>query len=243
MRPDVHDLAAQPPPALCERVFQATALPTAPVGGTSDGSVRRTSNGPAATRVCPALPCVAHFRLQSVEVVCLCEDDLVRVMTTALGGLDSWLYQTPPGPEPDAAISSPLCRLVTGYTPGEMTSTLTPEQIEVYAATLRARTAETARRRRQRREQAWQVAREAAQVLRAQFGVTGVWVFGSLPEGDHFTERSDIDMAATGLTPALHLEALGRLLRLSPDFEFDLVDLDRCPKGLSQAVEQSGVEL
>jgi len=124
-----------------------------------------------------------------------------------------------------------------------MTSTPTPEQIEVYAATLRARTAETTRRRRQRREQAWTVAREAAQVLRSQFDVSGVWVFGSLAEGDHFTERSDIDMAATGLTPALHLEALGRLLRLSPDFEFDLVDLESCPDGLRQAVELSGVEL
>jgi len=124
-----------------------------------------------------------------------------------------------------------------------MTSRLTPEQIEVCAATLRARSAETSRRRRQRREQAWTVAREAAQVLRAQFGVSGVWVFGSLVDGDHFTERSDIDMAASGLTPASHLEALGRLLRLSPDFEFDLVDLGSCPDGLRQAVEQSGVEL
>ncbi len=70
-----------------------------------------------------------------------------------------------------------------------------------------------------------------------------MWVFGSLVEGDHFTERSDVDMAATGLTPAAHLEALGRLLRLSPDFEFDLIDLDHCPEGLRQAVEQSGVEL
>ena len=124
-----------------------------------------------------------------------------------------------------------------------MASTLTPEQIEVYAATLRARTAETARRRRERREQAWTVARQAAHVLRAQFGVSGVWVFGSLAEGDHFTERSDIDMAASGLTPALHMEALGRLLRLSPDFEFDLVDLDCCPGGLRRAVGDSGVEL
>jgi len=124
-----------------------------------------------------------------------------------------------------------------------MASTPTPEQIEVYAATLRARTAETARRRLERREQAWTVARQAAQILRAQFGAIRVWVFGSLAEGDHFTEHSDIDMAATGLTPALHLEALGRLLRLSPDFEFDLVDLDHCPRGLGQAVEQSGVDV
>ena len=124
-----------------------------------------------------------------------------------------------------------------------MASTLTPEQIEVYAATLRARTAETARRRYERREQARTVARQAARILRAQFGASGVWVFGSLAEGDHFTERSDIDMAATGLTPVLHLEALGRLLRLSPDFEFDLVDLGGCTDGLRQAVEQHGVEL
>jgi len=147
------------------------------------------------------------------------------------------------GPKPCPAISNPNCQHVTRYTPGEMMSLPTPEQIEVYAATLRARTAETARRRLERREQAWTVARQAAQVLRAQFGVTGVRVFGSLAEGDHFSERSDIDMAATGLTPALHLEALGRLLRLSPDFEFDLVDLDHCPQGLSRAVEQSGVDL
>jgi predicted nucleotidyltransferase len=124
-----------------------------------------------------------------------------------------------------------------------MATTLTPEQIEVYAATLRARSAETARLRQKRRTHAWAVAREAAQVLRTQFGVTGVWVFGSLVDGDHYTERSDIDLAAAGLTPAVHLEALGRLLRLSPDFEFDLVDLDGCPQGLRRAVERSGVPL
>lgn len=124
-----------------------------------------------------------------------------------------------------------------------MASTPTPEQIEVYAATLCARTAETGCRRRERREQAWTVTRQAAEALRSEFGAASVWVFGSLAEGDHFTERSDIDMAATGLTPAIHIEALGRLLRLSPDFEFDLVDLDRCPDGLRRAVERFGVDL
>ena len=124
-----------------------------------------------------------------------------------------------------------------------MAGALTPEQIEVYAATLRARTAETARRRRDRRERAWAVSRQAAQVLRSQFSVAGVWAFGSLVEDDHFTERSDIDLAATGLTPSVHMEALGRLLRLSPEFEFDLVDLDHCPAELHRAIEHSGVEL
>jgi predicted nucleotidyltransferase len=86
-------------------------------------------------------------------------------------------------------------------------------------------------------------ARQAAEILRMQFGATAVHVFGSLVDGDHFSEHSDIDMAAAGLTPATHLEALGRLLRLSPHFEFDLVDLDHCPVGLRRAVEQSGMVL
>jgi len=50
-------------------------------------------------------------------------------------------------------------------------------------------------------------------------------------------------MAAGGFTPAVHLEALGRLLGLSPDFAFDLVDLDNCPRELRRAVRQSGVRL
>ncbi len=124
-----------------------------------------------------------------------------------------------------------------------MTTTLTPEQIEVYAATLRSRAAETTRLRSERRTRAWALAREAAELLRAQFGATDVWVFGSLAEDEHFTEQSDIDMAAVGLTPATHVEALGRLLRLSPEFEFDLVDLTGCPQGLRRAVEQSGVRV
>lgn len=124
-----------------------------------------------------------------------------------------------------------------------METKLTQDQIEVYAATLRSRSAETARLRRKRRMHALEVARDAARLLRAEFGAGQVWLFGSLAEGTHFTERSDIDLAATGLTASTHLEALGKLLRLSPDFEFDLVDLGRCPPGLRRAVEQSGVPL
>jgi predicted nucleotidyltransferase len=124
-----------------------------------------------------------------------------------------------------------------------MKSALTPGQIDVYAATLRARSAETARRRRERRVQALETAGAAARLLHAEFGVGHVWLFGSLAEGVHFTERSDIDLAATGLTAATHLEALGRLLGHFPGFEFDLVDLGNCPPGLRRAVERSGVPL
>ena len=57
-------------------------------------------------------------------------------------------------------------------------------------------------------------------------------MLGSLAEGTHFRERSDIDLAAGGLRPSEHFSALGRLLTLSGDFEFDLAALGACPSGL-----------
>lgn len=124
-----------------------------------------------------------------------------------------------------------------------MTSTLTRQQVEAYAATLRARTIERQRLRERRREQAWSIARQAADLLRERYRASQVWAFGSLVEGEHLTERSDIDTAVAGLDPMTHLEALGRLLGLSSEFEFDLVDMEHCPAGIRRAVEQHGVAL
>lgn len=105
------------------------------------------------------------------------------------------------------------------------------------------RAAEAAGRRAERRKAAWTAAREAAELLRSRYGVTRVLVFGSLVDGRHFGERSDIDLAADGLRPGDHFEALGRLLRLSPDFEFDLVDLSACPPHIRLAALTEGVPL
>jgi predicted nucleotidyltransferase len=124
-----------------------------------------------------------------------------------------------------------------------MDAALTPQQLRSYRAGLKSRTLALAERRAQRREHAWLVAKEAAALLRERYGATRVVVFGSLAEGTHFTERSDIDLATAGLRPADHLGALGRLLMLSPDFEFDLVDLAACPGGLRDAILSGGVEL
>lgn len=108
---------------------------------------------------------------------------------------------------------------------------------------MRRRTAEAAARRSERQEAAWAVAREAAGLLRARYGATRVLVFGSLAEGTHFGERSDIDLGVDGLHPGDHFAALGHLLTLSRDFEFDLVDLSACPPGLRTAILAGGVPL
>lgn len=87
------------------------------------------------------------------------------------------------------------------------------------------------------------VAREAAALLRSRYGATQVLAFGSLAEGRHFSERSDIDLAAEGLRPSDHFAALGRLLTLSPNFELDLVDLGACPPGFRAVILAEGVPL
>ena len=124
-----------------------------------------------------------------------------------------------------------------------MGSTLTEVQLATYAATLRQRASQDAERRRRRLDAAWRVARDAAELLRSRYGATSVLVFGSLAEGDHFTPHSDIDLAVRGIRPGDHYIALGRLLSLSPDFEFDLVDLDSCAPAFSDAIAAGGVPL
>ncbi len=119
---------------------------------------------------------------------------------------------------------------------------MTPEQLAAYRATRRRRESEEAARRSVRADAALRLAREAAQVLRAGFGATDVFLFGSLAEGGPFGAHSDIDLAARGLGAAHH-RALDRLLMLSADFEFDLVDLDTCTQRLWDAVEHHGVAL
>jgi len=124
-----------------------------------------------------------------------------------------------------------------------MSSTLTPQQLDAYRQTMRRRAAEADMRRADRREAAWALAREAADLLHSGYGATRVLAFGSLVEGTHFSERSDIDLAAEGLRPSDHFAALGRLLTLSRDFEFDLVDLGACPPGLRAVVLAEGLPL
>ncbi len=124
-----------------------------------------------------------------------------------------------------------------------MSPPLTAEQLATFSAAMRRRAADDARRLRERRDAAWGVARQAADLLRARYGATRVLAFGSLADGAHFSAHLDIDLAALGLAPSDHYAALGRLRSLSPDFEFDLVDLGTCSAELRGAVLAGGIPL
>jgi len=64
---------------------------------------------------------------------------------------------------------------------------------------------------------------KAANVLKS-FGATEVYLFGSIAKGTN-DERSDIDLAVSGIPPEKFFMAMGSTINVIKR-EFDLVDLD-----------------
>jgi predicted nucleotidyltransferase len=119
---------------------------------------------------------------------------------------------------------------------------LSPEELAQYRATVRRRQAEQEQQQQARQQRGWQVAREAAQVLKQEFGAQQVWLFGSLLDVQRVRAESDIDLAIAGLPDDRYLAAVARLLDLS-DFSVDLVQLEHASPRIRQMIEQKGVEL
>jgi len=118
-----------------------------------------------------------------------------------------------------------------------------PEALAEYRATARRRQAEEDERLRRRRAAAWDVARRAAALLRESFGATRVALFGSLVHDCYFTGTSDIDLAAWGVPADDYFLAVARLQDLSPEFQIDLVPMERCKPAIRDAVAREGVAL
>jgi len=118
-----------------------------------------------------------------------------------------------------------------------------PEKMEIYKQSARAREASRKQAVIQRRESAWTVAREAAGILKEEFGATRVVVFGSLAHGAWFNSRSDIDLMAEGIPPNAFWRAWCALDRLGSQFEIDLVVGESVTGRLRDEIEREGVEL
>ena len=89
----------------------------------------------------------------------------------------------------------------------------------------------------------WEVARQAARLLREQYQVRRVRVFGSLVHPVHFHSGSDIDLAVEGLSPEMYWEAVTTVLFLDERFPVELVDQATCDPEVWEAVEREGLEL
>ncbi|MEW6751945.1 MAG: nucleotidyltransferase domain-containing protein [Candidatus Latescibacterota bacterium] len=89
----------------------------------------------------------------------------------------------------------------------------------------------------ERAEAARRAARQAAAVLRREFGVEEVWLFGSLAsEPKH--EAFDIDLAVRGLRADRYFHALSRVAEVLGR-PVDLVTLETCSERLRRAVAAS----
>ncbi|MCI0529315.1 MAG: nucleotidyltransferase domain-containing protein, partial [Nitrospira sp.] len=78
-----------------------------------------------------------------------------------------------------------------------------------------------------RYQQAQEAAEACIRVLKEQFGVREVYVFGSLAGQSPWHSRSDIDLAVEGLPPKEYIRALSTLWELLPEgLELDLITLE-----------------
>jgi predicted nucleotidyltransferase len=118
-----------------------------------------------------------------------------------------------------------------------------PAAMAAYRATAQRRAAEASRTLALRRVRAREVARQAAALLKEQFGATQVTLFGSTVHGHWFSTTSDIDLAASGLVSDDYFTAVARLQDLSLEFKVDLVALEHCKAELRESIAREGVIL
>ncbi len=122
---------------------------------------------------------------------------------------------------------------------------LSPQEWRRYhqADALERRKRQDAVHGQQRKQRAWQVAQQAAQILRSDFGAKKVSVIGSLAHDAWFAPWSDIDLAAWGIPPDRFYAAAGIVAELSSEFKIDLIDSETALPVLRATIEQEGREL
>lgn len=94
-----------------------------------------------------------------------------------------------------------------------------------------------------RESRAWEVARNAALLLKERFGATQVVAFGSLIHKGCFTPWSDVDIAAWGISPENTFRAISALIEIDSQIEVNLVDVSTCHISLLSVIEKEGVEI
>ncbi|HEY7033927.1 MAG TPA: hypothetical protein VH482_21495 [Thermomicrobiales bacterium] len=118
---------------------------------------------------------------------------------------------------------------------------LSPDALAGYRDGARRRQEAEQRALAAREHQAWVLARQAADLLREQFQVERVAVFGSLVHPGCFTAWSDVDVAAWGLRPADTFRAIGLVMDLGGAIAVNLVDVGTCTASLLRVIETEGV--
>ncbi len=113
---------------------------------------------------------------------------------------------------------------------------------KMYCYILAARKREQARQEslRQLQSRGIETAKRAARMLRQEFGVKRVVLFGSMLQPKIHAD-SDIDLAVWNLSKFDYFQAVGKLQGLS-EFEIDLVEVENASDYIVEAIAQ-GLEL
>src|SRR5512138_87787 len=93
------------------------------------------------------------------------------------------------------------------------------EDFSVYLPSIRQRLRDERAEWTERRQRALAEAKRMADFLRQEYGVSQVYVFGSLVEDGPFDHLSDIDLAVVGIRPEAFYQAYGEVLGLRHEFE------------------------
>lgn len=85
--------------------------------------------------------------------------------------------------------------------------------------------------------------RQAAEALKARFGVKRVILFGSLAHGAWFAPDSDVDIVVEGLACDDYWEAWRLAEEIIGERPVDFIELETAGESLRKAIERYGVEL
>jgi len=124
-----------------------------------------------------------------------------------------------------------------------MAKEISPEQMAIYRATAQRRRQKEEQELALRRRRAWEVARQAAQILKEKFGAERVLLFGSLPFPERFHAHSDVDLAAWGVDEKRYYRAVACLLDLDPSISVNVLEAELASPALLERIEQEGVLL
>ena len=113
-----------------------------------------------------------------------------------------------------------------------------PEKIATYRATAIRRQKDHQSELKIRQDRAWELARQAAKLLREKYNVKRIVVFGSLIHEGCFNQWS-----AWGIPADLTFRAIGDVLDLDRTQEINLVDVNTCQPSLLAVIELEGIGL
>ena len=119
---------------------------------------------------------------------------------------------------------------------------LTSENEEKYIKGWQRRRKNKKIKLKQKKEKAMKKAKKISDILKTNYGITKVILFGSLAE-DKFWENSDIDLAITGLSEKKYLKAFGEATDIASPFKVDLIIIEKAPEYLLKKINNRGIEI